>query len=185
MAIFEFHLGNVLSGKSHTPQDRPFANGLFALTPAELTQYHVTPLASFNATRKAALLADYNALPVAARTGTPAGRNLATRLAHLGGDQQAGIPPQTGTLPFGYIGKEIYTGLVNDSIVTHPGSSTVASYFSNFQSYVFVAKLYNYHSDEQCGHVDGTLSVQPISPAHLLQPLVRTPPTDSGPRLPR
>jgi len=180
MAIFEFHLGSMLSGKPHTPQDRPFASGLFALTPQEIVKYRITPLANFSSNRKNTLLADYNALPAADRTGTAAGRNLATRIAHLGGDAQAGIAPQTGTLPFGYSGKEVYQGLVNDAIKVNPGTSVVANYFKGFASWVFDCELLNYHSDEQCGRVDGTLSVQPAGAA-----LVRTAPTDSGPRLPR
>jgi hypothetical protein len=180
MAIFEFHLGNAMTGKPKIATDRPFASGLFALTAQEIANFGIIPLATFDTNRKNVLLADYNALSPADRTGTAAGRNLATRIAHLGGDSQAGIPPQNGTLQFGYSGKEIYKGLVNDAISVHPGSSAVANYFSGFPSWVFECELFNYHSDEQCGRVSATLTVQPTPAA-----LVRKPPTDSGPRLPR
>ena len=187
MAIFEFHIPGVMSGKPQTAPDRPFATGLFALTPAELSQYAIIPQATFDANRKTALLADYNALPPASRTGTPGGRNLATRIGHLGGDAAAGIAPLQGTLPFGYAGKEQYTGLVNDSLTFVSPESAVTSYFHNFAAWVFFAKLFNYHSDEQCGRVDGHLSVKPSTGnlAADMHEVVRETPTDSGPQLKR
>ena len=180
MAIFEVHVGNILSGKPHTAADRPFATGLFGLTAQEIAKYGIIPLATFNSNRKKLLLADYLALPAADRTGTPAGRNLATRIAHLGGDAAHGIASQQGTLPQGYTGKEIYKGLVNDSLTVQPDSSPVANYYKGSTSWSFVCELLNYHSDEQCGRVDGTLGVQPTG-----TPLLNVAPTDSGPRLPR
>jgi hypothetical protein len=96
--------------------------------------------------------------------GTAAGRNLATRIAHLGGDAASGIAPLRGTLPIGYSGKEQYTGLINDSFTFVGAESAVVTYLHNFTAWVFVAKLFNYHSDEQCGRVDGHVSVKQYSP---------------------
>src|SRR5205823_1248389 len=104
MENFEFHIGANFSGKSATLNDRPKANGFFQLTQAELTKYGVVSLSTFSNQRKQQLLADYHNLTPANRTGTPAGRNLATRIGHLGGSAPDGIPPTNGTLSFGWSG---------------------------------------------------------------------------------
>lgn len=36
------------------------------------------------------------------------------------------------------------------------------SYFKAFQSFLFSGTLLNFHSDEQCGQVDGTLQPQTL-----------------------
>jgi len=92
MENFELHIGARFSGKPATLGDRPKANGFFQLTPAELTKYGVVQLSQFVNQRKTQLLTDYHALSPADRTGTPAGRNLATRIGHLGGSAPDGIP---------------------------------------------------------------------------------------------
>jgi hypothetical protein len=78
--------------------------------------------------RKQLLLTDYRNLPPAVRTGTPAGRNLATRIGHLGGAAPDVIPPTTGTLPLGWSGKETYNGTVGASPPIIPGNSVVQTF---------------------------------------------------------
>ncbi len=84
---------------------------------------------------------------------------MATRIAHLGGDQATGIAPLVGTLPVGWIGKEEYRGLVNDSLIFQSFNSSVLNYFAGFNSLNFFARMFNYHSDEQCGQVHGEVSI--------------------------
>jgi hypothetical protein len=147
--------------------DRPKANGFFPLSAQEKTRYGVVPLNTFASQRKQLLLTDYHALSPAARTGTTAGRNLATRIGHLGGSAPDGIPATNATLSGGWTGKETYNGEINSAIQITPGSSRVMTYFQAFQSYLFSGTLLNFHSDELCGQVDGTL--QPQSLAMLRQ----------------
>ena len=75
MAIFEFHIANALSGKSHNPQDRPTANGLIALTGEELARDGAVDQSAFDSARKSVLLNYYTGLSPVYRTGTAAGRN--------------------------------------------------------------------------------------------------------------
>lgn len=161
MENFEAHIGSSFSGKPATLNDRPKSNDFSLLTPAELTKYGIVSLSQFNTQRKQALLDDYHALSPAARTGTAAGRNLATRIGHLGGSAPDGIPSTRGTLPQGWTGKEVYNGNVNSSIQVTPGKSAVMAYFKLFQAFRFSSTLLNFHSDELCGQVDGTL--QPLT----------------------
>ena len=162
MENFECHIGTKFSGKPATLNDRPKANGFFQLTAQELTKYGVVSLNTFASQRKTQLLADYHALSPADRTGTAAGRNLATRIAHLGGSAPDGIASKNGTLSAGWSGKETYNGNVNDSIQITSGNSIVMAYFKLASAFRFSAILLNFHSDEQCGQVDGTL--QPLTP---------------------
>ena len=161
MENFEVSIGTRFSGKSATLNDRPKANGFFQLTAAELTKYGVVQLSTFASQRKTQLLADYHALSPADRTGTAAGRNLATRIAHLGGSAPDSIPSKNATLSAGWSGKEVYNGNVNDSIQITPVNSLVMTYFKLSQAFRFSSTLLNFHSDEQCGQVDGTL--QPLT----------------------
>lgn len=162
MENFELNIGTRFSGKPTTLGDRPKANGFFQLTAAELTKYGVVPLNTFATQRKTQLLTDYHALSPADRTGTPAGRNLATRTGHLGGSAPDSIPAKNGTLSAGWSGKEVYNGNLNNSIQITPGNSVVMSYLKLSQAFRFSGTLLNFHSDEQCGQVDGTL--QPLTP---------------------
>ena len=182
MSNFELHMGERFSGTSslgpyqgavlsqnpRDPDDRPQANGLLALSAAEIAQYGIVPVQQFAEARLNQLLADHDALPPADQTGTPAGRNLRTRIAHLLPNVNAtlraqvttstGIAPAVATLPFGYIGKEEYTGLVNAGLALQPDGSPVLQYLAGFQSFVFFAKFFNFHSDELCGQVHGSLT---------------------------
>lgn len=167
MENFEIHIGTKFSGKPAALNDRPKANGFFQLTPQERTRYGVVLPNQFASQRKQVLLTDYHNLSPAARTGTAAGRNLATRIGHLGGSAPDTIPATQATLSGGWTGKETYNGTVNSAIQITPGSSRVMSYFSAFQSFLFSGTLLNFHSDELCGQVDGTL--QPQTPLLLRQ----------------
>lgn len=162
---FELHLGGRFAGGSKELTDRPRSIGFTGLTGDEILEYGILPLPTFNGQRRTLLLADYTALPEADRQNTPAGRNLAKRIGHLGGSQQLGIPPLKGTLTAGYGGKEIYTGLVNDGITIYAGDSAVLGFFEKFSDFSFRAKFFNFHSDELCGRVDGTLGVRTVEQA--------------------
>ena len=157
MENFEFHIGTSFSGKPGTLNARPKANGFFQLSQAELTKYGVVPLSTFDNQRIQQLLTDYHALSPADRTGTPAGRNLATRIGHLGGSAADDIPATNGTLPFGWSGKETYNGNIDSAIQITPGKSVVLELFKLCPSFRYSGTLLNFHSDEQCGQVDGTL----------------------------
>ena len=162
MENFEIHIGTKLSGKSANLNDRPKANGFFQLSTQEKTKYGVVALNTFVTQRKNVLLTDYHALSPAARTGTAAGRNLATRIGHLGGSAADGIPATQGTLSGGWTGKETYNGTINSAIQVTPGSTRVMSYFKAFQSFLYSGTLLNFHSDELCGQFDGTLQPQTL-----------------------
>ena len=157
MENFELHIGTRFSGRPPNLGSRPKANGFFQLTAAELTRYGVIPLNQFTSQRKQLLLTDFHNLSPAARTGTAAGRNLATRIGHLGGSAPDGIPATAGTLSFGWTGQETYNGTIGTSPAINAGNSVVMTYFKAFPSFRFSGMLFNYHSDEQCGQFDGTL----------------------------
>jgi hypothetical protein len=169
MENFELHIGSSFSGKPASLNNRPKANGFFPLTAAELTKYGIVALSTFSSQRKTALLADYHALSQAARTGTAAGRNLATRISHLGGSAPDNIPASQGTLPLGWSGKETYNGLLNNSIQITPGKSAVLAYFKVFQSFRYSGTLLNFHSDELCGQFDGTLTAFTLALQRLIE----------------
>ena len=93
------------------------------------------PTATFDKIRRDTLLIDYRALSQADRTQTIERRNLATRIARLGGDTTEGIAPaplKNRTLISGWIRKEEYIGHINDSLTFHPYESSVLSYFAGF-----------------------------------------------------
>jgi hypothetical protein len=157
MENFELHIGHRFSGKPGTLNDRPKANGFFQLTAAELTKFGVIPLTQFVNQRKQLLLTDYHNLSPADRTGTVAGRNLATRIGHLGGSAPDNIPATQGTLPPGWSGKETYNGLIDDSLQITPGNSLVMAFLKTFAGFRYSGTLLNFHSDELCGQFEGTL----------------------------
>ncbi len=163
MENFEIHVGNSFSGKPQDLNDRPKANGFFPLSAQELTKFGIVPLSQFTSQRKQLLLTDYHNLSPAARTGTVAGRNLATRIGHLGGSAGDSIPATQATLSGGWSGKETYNGTVNKAIQITPGKSVVMTYFKAFQSFLFSGTLLNFHSDELCGQFDGTLQPQTLT----------------------
>jgi hypothetical protein len=166
---FELHIGTSFSGLPASLNDRPKANGFFPLTAAEMTKYGIVPLNTFKNQRKTQLLNDYHALPPANRTGTAVGRNLATRISHLGGSAPDGIQPSQETLTLGWSGKETYNGVLNKAIQITAGRSALLTYFKAFQSFRYSGTLLNFHSDELCGQVDGTLTA--LTPALLRQPV--------------
>lgn len=141
---FEFHIGNVFSGKSATLADRPIGGGATSLTPTEQTQYAITSLSSFNTTRRNLLTADFNLLSPADQTGTAAGRNITARIDKINGGGE-----------FGYLAKQINTGLINGALSFSPTDSSVLGFFSGYNSFNFTCKFFNFHSDDMCGQVDG------------------------------
>lgn len=169
---FELHIKAntaAFSGKPASLNDRPKANGFFPLTAAEMTKFGIVPLTTFNTARKTALLNDYHALSPADQTGSLAGRNLATRISHLGGSAPDNIPPLQGTLTLGWSGKETYNGVINKSLLITPGKSILLTYFKLFKSFRYSHTLLNFHSDELCGRVEGTLTA--LTPALLRLPV--------------
>lgn len=169
---FELHIGNSFSGKPAALTDRPKAGGFFALTAAQLTQYGIVALNTFSSQRKTTLLNDYHALSPADRTGTVAGRNLATRISHLGGSTPDSIPATQGTLPFGWSGQETYTGIIDSAIQITPGKSLVLTYFKLFTKFRYSGMLFNFHSDELCGQVDATLAAFTPTLQRMFEPHV-------------
>jgi hypothetical protein len=174
MALFEFHINNAFSGKSRNPGDRPRSSVFTLLTDEELNEYGIIvdqgaiPSATFDNARRDALLTDYKALSSTDKIGTVKGRNLFTRISRLGGEVSEGIPSsldQNKTLPAGWIGKEEYVGVINDLINFQPFESSVLRYFSEFNLINFFARLFNYHSDEQCGQVHGCISIDKVPPS--------------------
>ena len=156
IALFEFHISNVFSGTSLNATDRPIANGLPPLTPAEKTAYGVVTLTNFNTARKAQLVADFTALSPADQAAS-IGQNLAIRVRHLGGDPAVPGGPLTGTLGAGWNRKEEYTGLINKDVTFQPSNSVVLEYLAGYNSFIFYGKFFNFHSDEQCGQVHGNV----------------------------
>ena len=176
MALFEIHINGFFSGKSATLADRPIAtarrtcrrvNGFISplgsdpLTAADDNADKAAigwvDLATFEAARLAQLRNDFNLLSPADQTGTVAGRNLAKRIAHLS--------PASTTLPAGWDGKEEYIGNVNASITFLSSPSSVLTFFSGYTGFKFFAKLFNFHNDELCGHVHGSLTASTRAPA--------------------
>jgi hypothetical protein len=164
MALFECHIEGFLSGTSASPSDRPTATGFFSpLDAAEkaIPQFFdpVTGAAgtflaqaTFEQRRLQVLQAAFNALSPADQTGTPAGRNLNTRISHL---------TRSTTLPPGWDGFEDYQGLVNAGITFQPVQSSVLDYLKGYSKFNFDAKMFTFHNDELCGYVRGSLSASP------------------------
>jgi hypothetical protein len=177
MALFEIHINGFFSGKSATLTDRPIATAPADMPPgsngfisplgsdpltaaddnADKAAIGFVDLATFEAARLAQLQADFNLLSPADQTGTVAGRNLATRIAHL--------TPVSTTLPAGWDGKEEYIGNVNDSITFLPSPSSVLSFLAGYIGFTFFAKFFTFHNDELCGHVHGSLIASTRKPA--------------------
>jgi hypothetical protein len=167
MNLFEFHVNGFFSGKSATLADRPTASGVIsplgsdpataASDNADKVAIGFQNLPTFEAARLAQLQADFNLLSPSDQVNTAAGRNLAKRIAHLS--------PASTTLGQGYDGKEEYKGNVNDSITFLPSSSSVLSFLEGYTQFKFFSKMFTFHSDELCGYVHGSLTVNPV--AHL------------------
>ncbi len=166
MNVFECHIDGLFSGKSAALTDRPQAQGF--ITPLDAAEKAIPQFtdpisgaagtfidqATFETRRLKVLQDAFNMLSPADQTGTTAGRNLSTRIAHITPNAQG----RSSTLPSGWDGKEEYSGTVNDSIVITAGPSSVMSYFTSFTAFSFFAKLFTFHNDELCGYVHGSLS---------------------------
>jgi hypothetical protein len=187
MALFECHIEGFFSGTSAAPADRPIASGFNSpLDAAEKTiPQFIDPTtgaattfldqATFEQRRLAKLQAAFNALSPADQTGTPAGRNLNTRITHLQGST---------TLPAGWDGTEEYRGTVNAGVSFQPALSSVLDYLKGYSAFNFYSKLFTFHNDELCGYVRGSLTAVPTSPAAPLS-FAATPAALVHPRLAR
>ncbi len=166
MALFECHIDSFFSGTSASAADRPIAGGFNSpldsaekaipqfIDPSTGAPTTFLDQATFEQRRLQQLQAAFNALSPADRTGTPAGRNLNTRIQHL----QA-----SSTLPAGWDGTEEYTGLVNAGVTFQSVQSTVLDYLKGFSTFNFSAKFFTFHSDELCGYVRGILTANAAS----------------------
>jgi hypothetical protein len=173
IALFEFHMGSQFSGRSLKPEDRPITfpdRGFEILTPEQLTRFGISTLSAFNTQRKNLLQARLDAMTPADQTGTVEGRNLQTRISRL-----------NRTLAAGWIGREWFTGLINDAIRIEPQDSAVLQFLQGFNSFWFSTAFYNFHADELCGQVLGYITstqeeaVDPFEPDAAARELAATP----------
>ena len=168
MALFECHIEGFFSGTSAAAGDRPIASGFSSpldaaekaipqfIDPSTGAATTFLDQATFEQRRLQKLKAAFNALSPADQTGTPAGRNLNTRIKHL---------QDSTTLPPGWDGAEEYSGIVNAGVAFQPVQSSVLDFLRGYSAFNFVAKLFTFHNDELCGHVRGNLTAKPGSPA--------------------
>ena len=191
MALFECHIDGFFSGTSATAADRPTASGLISpLDASEMaTAQFIDPATgatgtfldqtTFELRRLQVLQAAFNVLSPADQTGTPARRNLSTRISHL---------QRSTTLPAGWDGYEEYQGLVNTGVTFQPVQSSVLDYLKGYATFNFYAKLFTFHNDELCGYVRGSLTAKagnaPVPPA-ALSSVAATPDKQTHPRLVR
>jgi hypothetical protein len=187
MALFECHIESLFSGTSAAAADRRTAAGFNSpLDAAEkaIPQF-IDPTSgapttfldqpTFEQRRLQKLQAAFNALSPADQTGTPAGRNLNTRIQHL---------QNSSTLPAGWNGSEEYRGLVNAGVTFQPAQSSVLEFLKGYSTFNFYAKLFTFHNDELCGYVRGSLTANTASP--VARPaFAPTPTAETHPRLVR
>ena len=104
------------------------------------------------------------------QTGTIEGRNLQTRINRL-----------RGSLPAGWVGREWFTGLINDAVQIDPQDSAVLQFLQGFNSFWFSTVFYNFHADEPCGQVLGYITsaqedaVDPFEPDAAARQLAAAP----------
>jgi hypothetical protein len=168
MALFECHIDGFFSGASAAAADRPTASGFNSpldaaekaipqfIDPITGTPTTFIDQATFEQRRLQVLQGAFSALSPAQQTGTPAGRNLNTRITHIQGST---------TLPAGWDGYEEYRGIVNAGVTFQPVQSSVLDYLKGFATFNYFAKLFTFHNDELCGYVSGSLSAQTASSA--------------------
>jgi hypothetical protein len=187
MALFECHIDSFFSGTSASAADRPTASGFNSpLDAAEkaipqfidpstgaVTTFLDQP--TFEQRRLQKLQAAFNALSPADQNGTPAGRNLNTRIKHIQGST---------TLRAGWDGNEEYRGIINAGVAFQPARSSVLDYLKGYATFNFYAKLFTFHNDELCGYVRGSLTANSASPAGPMS-FAATPGERTHPRLAR
>jgi hypothetical protein len=62
--------------------------------------------------------------------------------------------------------KETYRGMINHEVTIPAATPGVTSYFSRFDSFHFLCVFFNFHTDEDCGHVYG--AIDPLIPPPTL-----------------
>ena len=185
IANFEYHLGTAFSGSSRigpfvpgttesstprTPDDRPYASGLVALTAAEQAAYPFPALADFAQQRVQQLVPDLVALKEAGQTNTAEFRDLLIRIGHLlprvseplrsqiladhSGDGLVQLSPSAG---FAWGNKEVYRGLINDQLQFNDRYPPMLTYLSRFDSLHFLCVFFNFHTDEDRAHTYGAI----------------------------
>lgn len=143
---FQLHIGTLFSGKTASPDDRPAGNG----APATAGEPPVPSVGVFEANRMTALNDEFNSLSDTDKLGTP-GQNITTRKARLSG----------GGLGWGSMME--FNGMVNSEIQFNPNNSVILSFLAGYNSFNFYGKFFNFHADELCGQVHGSLIADPSS----------------------
>lgn len=184
LALFEIHVGNLLSGASQvgpfidkattenqltrSPDSRPIGSGA-PLASAEMAEIGLPTLLAFSEARIDALVTEYDGL---ASTSTPQGRNLARRIGHLldavgtakRDDVQTTHPgeffPQAVSQDFAWLRKMTFNGKVDANLQFQPGDSSVVEYLGQFSSFAVQCIMFSYHTDELCGYNKGKLTAE-------------------------
>lgn len=185
LALFECRLGDQFIGGSkigafvpgttesqspRNPDFRPYAQGLTVMSPGERAAFPFLSLRDFSSQRVNQLLSDFVALKAAGQTNSVEFRNLRLRIGHLlplleqslqnqiiadhGPDGVTRLVPSQS---FGWGQREVYRGMINESINIQPNDSSILSYFSQFPSFHFLCVFFNFHTDEACGHCYGAV----------------------------
>jgi hypothetical protein len=187
MALFECHVDSFFSGTSASAADRPTAGGFNSpldaaekaipqfIDPSTGVPATFLDQATFERRRLQKLQAAFNGLSPADQTGTPAGRNLNTRIQHL----QAST-----TLPAGWDGMEEYRGNVNAGVTFQSVQSSVLDFLKGYTTFNFYAKMFTFHNDELCGYVRGSVTANSATPAGPIS-FAATPGAIGHPRLVR
>ncbi len=186
LALFELHFGNWFSGTSKTgpyvpgtvesnnprsPDSRPRGQGLEPLTSGEIAAFPFPSIEEFSETRLGKLLVDFSALKAAGQTGTVEFRNLKIRIGHLLPDvntvlrsqvltdhSDVGMTVLSGNAPFAYGQfREVYRGMIDQAISVNSGESPFLSYLVGFGAIHFLGVFFNFHTDEACAHVYGSV----------------------------
>jgi hypothetical protein len=186
LALFELHIGNWFSGSSKTgpfvpgtvessnprsPDSRPRGQGLEPLTPGEIVAFPFPSIEEFSEARLEKLLVEFSTLKASGQTGTVDFRNLRTRISHLLSDVNTvlrsqvladhgdvGVTVLPGNAPFAYgLFREVYRGMIDESISAVGSESPFLLYLSGFGAIHFLGVFFNFHTDEACAHVYGSV----------------------------
>jgi hypothetical protein len=147
---------------------------LVALSAQEALVYPFPKLGDFETQRLESLLPDFVDLKKKGETDTPEFRNLRTRIGHL----LPGVSPQrreelltehsdvelrqlSRSAGFAWGNREIYRGIINDSLSISKSTPGIIDYLSRFESLHFLCVFFNFHTDEARAHCYG--AVDPLS----------------------
>ncbi len=189
LALFELHLGNLLSGASQvgdffakattvnqltrSPDSRPIGSGAPSAS-VEMEERGLlsddpllTNLQAFSATRIDRLVTEFNMLP---STDTPQRRNLTRRIGHL--LNAVTFAKRTDVLAANpgdffpqdgtniFDNKMTFNGKVDANLQFQPGDSSVVEYLGQFSSFEVQCIMFSFHTDELCGYNKGKLTAE-------------------------